>query len=186
MSLTRRALLTASVLTVLVGCATTPEPAPPAIPAPQRRIQPVVPETSAPGQPPQLRLQQERAVEALKIMTTWHTETDTTQTAADMHARAYFTQELADTIMAPERNGASGEFFAHPNSVSIPTIIPVEGTDSLSPGSVAFEVTWEWADAEGQTTPGASVRLYDLAMTNTPAGWKISDYTFEEYPRHSQ
>lgn len=186
MILTRRALLSTSLLTVLVGCATTPEQAPPPIPAPQTRTPPVVPETPESGQPPQLQLQQARAVEALKIMTTWHTETDTTQTAADMRARSYFTQELAATIVAPERNGASGEFFAHPNSVSIPTIIPVEGTDSLSPGSVAYEVSWEWSDTAGKTTPGASVRLYDLAMTNTPEGWKISDYTYEEYSRGSQ
>ena len=185
MILTRRALLSASLLTVLVGCATTPEPAPPPIPAPQRRTPPVVPETPESGQPPQVQ-QQERAVEALIIMTTWHTGTDTTQTAADLRARAYFTQELAATIVAPERNGASGEFFAHPNIVSIPTIIPVEGTDSNHPGLLSFEVTWEWVDAAGNSTPGESVRLYSLAMTNTPEGWKISDYTYEEYPRHSQ
>lgn len=119
-------------------------------------------------------------------MTTWHTGTDSTQTAADLRARSYFTQELAATIVAPERNGASGEFFAHPNSVSIPTVIPVEGTDSLSPRSVVFEVTWEWSDAAGKTTPGESVRLYSLAMTNTPEGWKISDYTYEDYPRRGQ
>lgn len=185
MILTRRVLLSASFLTVLVGCATTPEPAPPAIQTPQARTQPVLPETPEPGQQPQVQ-QQERAVEALKIMTTWHTGTDTTQTAADMRARSYFTQELADTIMAPERNGASGEWFAHPRSTSIPQVIAVEGTDSNHPGLLSFEVSWEWVDAAGNSTPGESVRLYSLAMTNTPEGWKISDYTYEEYPRHSQ
>lgn len=188
MILTRRALLSASLLTVLVGCATTPEQAPPPIPAPQRRTPPVVPEAPESGQPPQAQKQQQQelAVEALIIMTTWHTETDTTQTAADLRARAYFTQELAATIVAPERNGASGEFFAHPCSTSIPQVIAVEGTDSNHPGLLSFEVSWEWVDAAGNSTPGESVRLYSLAMTNTPEGWKISDYTYEEYPRRSQ
>lgn len=186
MILTRRALLSSSLLTMLVGCATTTEHAPPPIPAPQSRTQPVVPEAPAPGQPPQLQLQQDRAVEALKIMTTWHTETDTTQTAADLRAHSYFTQELAATIVAPERNGASGEFFAHPRSTSIPQVIAVEGTDSNHPGLLSYEVTWEWLDAAGNSTPSESVRLYSLAMTKTPEGWKISDYTYEEYPRHSQ
>lgn len=186
MILTRRALLSASVLTMLVGCANTPEQAPPPIPAPQPRTQPVLPEAPALGQPPQLQLQRDRAVEALIIMTTWHTETDTTQTAADMRARAYFTQELAASLVAPDRNGASGEFFAHPRSISIPQVIAVEGTDSHQPGVLSFEVSWEWLDAAGNSTPSESVRLYSLAMTNTPEGWKISDYTYEEYPRHSQ
>lgn len=128
---------------------------------------------------------QQLAIEALTIMTTWHTATDTTQTAADLRACSYFTEELAATIQAPERNGASGEFFAHPHSTSKPHILAVDGTDSLAPGSLAFEVTWAWVDQEGKTSPGDSVRLYNLAMTNTPAGWKISDYTYEEYPRRT-
>jgi hypothetical protein len=131
-----------------------------------------------------VRAQQQAASEALSIMTTWHTASDTTQTAADLRARPYFTDELAATITAPERNGASGEWFAHPHSVSIPNVIAVEGTDSLQTGLLAYEVTWEWEDAAGRSTPGASVRLYSLAMVNTPEGWKISDYTYEEYPRH--
>ncbi|NKG21836.1 hypothetical protein [Paeniglutamicibacter terrestris] len=118
-------------------------------------------------------------------MTTWHTESDSTQTAADLRARIYFTQELATMITAPERNGASGEWFAHPHSVSVPQVIAVEETDSLQPGLLAYEVTWEWMDTSGNTTPGTSVRLYTLAMTNTAEGWKISDYTYEEYSRHS-
>ena len=129
--------------------------------------------------------QQQAAIEALTLMTTWHTESDATQTSADLRARAHFTQELAATITAPARNGASGEWFAHPHSVSVPHILAVEGTDSLAPGSLAYEVTWDWVDAAGNTTPGASVRLYSLAMANTPQGWKISDYTYEEYSRHS-
>ncbi|OIH82823.1 hypothetical protein BLJ79_17895 [Arthrobacter sp. UCD-GKA] len=132
----------------------------------------------------QVPAQRQAALEALEIMTTWHTETDATQTEADLRARAYFTRDLAATITAPERNGAGGEWFAHPRSVSVPQVIDVEGTDSLQPGLLAFEVTWDWMDAAGNTTPGASVRLYSLAMANTPRGWKISDYTYEEYPRH--
>ncbi len=177
MSLTRRTLLTASVLTLLAGCAREPEaPSTPTLQETPRASIPVVPAPS----------QQERAIEALRTMTTRHTATDATQTAADLRARTYFTQELAATIVAPDRNGASGEFFAHPNSVSIPTVIPVEGTDSNHPGLLSYEVSWEWVDAAGNSTPGESVRLYSLAMTNTPEGWKISDYTYEEYPRHSQ
>lgn len=181
MSLTRRALLSMSLLTVLVGCASTPEQPPPTRSAPPPGIY------SLDAQTPELGQQhmRQRAIEALTIMTTWHTATDNTQTAADLRARSYFTEELAATVQAPERNGASGEFFAHPHSTSKPHILAVEGTDSLTPGSLAFEVTWEWIDQEGKTTPGDSVRLYNLAMTNTPAGWKISDYTYEEYLRRT-
>lgn len=187
MTFTRRALLSATTLAFLAGCAREPDPPPPGGPAPPSARQPPGTAMPAPGASssglPALA-QQQAAIEALVLMTTWHTDSDATQTAADLRARAYFTRELAATITAPERNGAGGEWFAHPHSVSVPQIIAVEGTDSLQPGLLAFEVTWDWVDAAGNTTPGASVRLYSLAMVNTPQGWKISDYTYEEYPRH--
>ena len=187
MNLTRRALLSATTLAFLAGCAREPDPPPPAGPAPPSARQPsgtAMPAPGASSSGPRVLAQQQAAIEALALMTTWHTDSDATQTAADLRARAYFTRELAATITAPERNGAGGEWFAHPHSVSVPQIIAVEGTDSLQPGLLAFEVTWDWVDAAGNTTPGASVRLYSLAMANTPEGWKISDYTYEEYPRH--
>ena len=187
MTLTRRALLTASTLAFLTGCAPKPDPTPPAGPAQPATQHPgtTVPAPGTTSTGPPVPVQQQAAFEALTLMTTWHTDSDATQTAADLRARAYFTRELAATITAPARNGASGEWFAHPHSVSVPDVLAVEGTDSLAPGSLAYEVTWDWVDAAGNTTSGASVRLYSLAMANTPQGWKISDYTYEEYPRHS-
>lgn len=187
MTITRRALLSASTLAFLAGCAPKPDPTPPAGPAQPATdrspgIEAPVPGTTSMGPP--VLAQQQAAIEALALMTTWYTDSDATQTSADLRARPYFTRELAATITAPERNGASGEWFAHPHSDSVPHILAVEGTDSLVPGSMAYEVTWDWVDAAGNTTPGASVRLYSLAMVNTPQGWKISDYTYEEYPRH--
>lgn len=188
MTFTRRALLSATTLAFLAGCALKPDPTPPAGPAQPATQQPsgtTVPAPGAYSTGPPVLAQQQVAIEALMLMTTWHTDSDATQTSADLRARGYFTQELAVTIAAPERNGASGEWFAHPHSVSVPHVLAVEGTDSLVPGSLAYEVTWDWVDAAGNTIPGASVRLYSLAMVNTPEGWKISDYTYEEYPRHS-
>ncbi|EMQ96814.1 hypothetical protein [Paeniglutamicibacter gangotriensis] len=188
MTITRRALLSATTLVFLAGCAPKPDPAPPAGPAQFATQQPPGTTVSAPGSTstgPPVPAQQQAAIEALTLMTTWHTDSDATQTSADLRARTYFTQELAATITAPARNGASGEWFDHPHSVSMPRVLAVEGTDSLVPGSLAYEVTWDWVDTAGKTTPGASVRLYSLAMANTPQGWKVSDYTYEEYPRHS-
>jgi hypothetical protein len=188
MNLTRRALLSASTLAFLAGCAPNPDPTPPTRPAPPSTQQSPGTTLPAPGTTstgPPVMAQQQAAIEALTLMTTWHTESDATRTSADLRARVHFTQELAATITAPGRNGASGEWFAHPHSVSVPHILAVEGTDSLAPGSLAYEVTWDWVDLAGNTTPGASVRLYSLAMAHTPQGWKISDYTYEEYSRHS-
>lgn len=181
MNLTRRTLVSTSLLTILVGCATQPESEPePRIPAPTENPPVnVVPATSPSPE------QEEVAVEALTIMTTWNTTTDATQTDGDLRARSYFTDELAASIIAPERNAASGEWFAHPDSVSIPQVIPVEATDSLSTGSLAYEVSWNWQDSAGTITSGEVVRLYNLAMINTEQGWKISDYTFEEFPCHT-
>lgn len=180
MNLTRRTFLGTSALTLLVGCAAQAKSEPDSsIPAPAENP----PQDATTANPPQSG-QQEVAVEALTIMTTWNTTTDITQTDGDLRARPYFTDELAASIIAPERNAASGEWFAHPDSVSIPQIIPVEATDSLSSGSLAYEVSWNWQDAAGTTTSGEAVRLYNLAMINTVQGWKISDYTFEEFPRH--
>lgn len=186
MTLTRRALLSTSALVFLAGCAREPD-SPSTGPAPSSTQQPPgtavpAPGATSPGLP--VLAQQQVAVEALTIMTTWHTDSDATQTSADLRARTLFTRELAATITAPARNGAGGEWFAHPHSVSAPQVIAVEGTDSLQPGLLAYEVTWDWVDSTGKATPGASVRLYSLAMANTPEGWKISDYTYEEYPRH--
>ena len=188
MNLTRRALLSASTLAFLAGCAPNPDPTPPTRPAPPSTQQPpgtTVPAPATTSTGPPVPAQQQAAIKALTLMTTWHTASDATQTSADLRARAYFTRELAAMFAAPARNGASGEWFAHPHSVSVPHILAVEGTDSLAAGSLAYEVTWDWVDEEGRTTPGASVRLYSLAMANTPQGWKISDYTYEEYSRHS-
>lgn len=188
MTITRRALLSSTALTFLVGC--SPKADPPPSSGPSQSPPGYLPGTealasSSPSPAPRGLAQQAVALKALRIMTTWHTESDSTQTAADLRARIYFTHELAATITAPERNGASGEWFAHPHSVSAPHILAVKGTDSLVPGTFAYEVTWDWVDAAGNTTPGTSVRLYNLAMTNTAEGWKISDYTYEEYSRHS-
>lgn len=188
MTITRRALLTSAALPLLVGCAPKDDSTPTSVlsqspPGYLPGTEALASSSPSPG--PMVSAQQAVAIQALRIMTTWHTDSDSTQTSADLRARIYFTQELAATITAPERNGASGEWFAHPHSVSVPQVIAVEETDSLQPGLLAYEVTWEWMDAAGNTTPGASVRLYNLAMTNTAEGWKISDYTYEEYSRHS-
>lgn len=188
MMITRRALLSSTAVAILVGCAPKVDPTPPSVPS--QSPPGYLPRTKAPAlgassTGPSVLAQQALAINALRIMTTWHTDADSTQTSADLRARIYFTHELAATITAPERNGASGEWFAHPHSVSVPQVIAVEGTDSLQPGLLAYEVTWEWMDTAGNTIPGTSVRLYNLAMTNTAEGWKISDYTYEEYPRHS-
>lgn len=186
MILTRRALLGATALTFLAGCASEPEPpTTPGMPSIPPASGTQVPDGGAPEAEGTHGAQERAAITALAVMTTWHTGTDDTQTAADLRARPYYTEELATSIRSPARNGAAGEWFAHPNSTSIPQVIQVQETDSVVPGSLAFEVTWDWSDAEGELAPGASVRLYNLAMANTPAGWKISDYTYEEYPRHS-
>lgn len=181
MTLTRRTLLGTSVLTVLVGCAAQPE----STPLEPSRTAPKVsaPSASATTQPNPG--QHEIAMEVLKVMTTWNTATDTTQTSGDLRARTYFTDDLAASIIAPERNAASGEWFAHAESISIPRIIAVEGTDSLPAGSLAYEVSWNWKDTTGNISPGDSVRLYNLAMLNTAQGWKVRDYTYEEFPRHN-
>ena len=180
MTLTRRTLLGTSILTVLVGCAAQPEAThlEPSSTAPRVSA----PSTGATAIPNQA--QHEIATEALEVMTTWNTATDTTQTSGDLRARTYFTDDLAASIIAPERNAASGEWFAHAESISIPRIIPVEGTDSLPAGSLAYEVSWNWKDTTGNISPGDSVRLYNLAMLNTTQGWKVSDYTYDEFPRH--
>jgi len=178
MILTRRALLGTPALVLLAGCASGPASSPQA-----STLDPVLGSPAPGSSGPPDSAQEQVAIEALKVMTTWHTDSDTTQTAADLRARPYFTDELAGSITAPARNGASGEWFAHPRSVSIPHVIALEATDSIAPGTLAYEVTWDWTDEADHATPGASIRLYSLTMASTPAGWKISDYTYEEYPR---
>lgn len=133
--------------------------------------------TFAPGQ------EEELALYATKIMTTWTPTNDDTQTAAELRARPLMTDEAANRIEEPERapGGADWRRARETNATSQPAVEISTGTEGEY---ITVLAQWQWIDDTGQTSwKPDEQRAYHFTFTEENGDLKIADYTYEVLQR---
>ena len=157
----------------------TPEPSP-------TQVQPEpAEETLDEGQDEDPLAADREAMEALgmevaEIMTTWDPNEDFNRTAAEMRARDLMTEELAESITAPERPATGAEWLdaAAAGATSQPTVKPNRGTSNEV---VSIEATWVWVTEDGDVISNPTERrLYFFNFdTGDDGELLVSDFNYD-------
>ena len=143
----------------------------------QDRDEPVTDESSTEEVP-----DEETALQAAEVMTTWKPAEDYNRTDAEIRAAEFMTEELANTIEAPQRPATGQEWTtaAEANATSHPTVEVNQYTDT-QPGTVSVFASWEWITESGETLPHEEQeRIYYFAFNDQG---QIHDYTYETVRR---
>ncbi len=123
---------------------------------------------------------EELGMEVAEIMTTWDPNEDFNQTAAEMRAGDLMTEELAESITAPERPTTGEEWLnaAEAGATSQPTATPNRATSNEV---VSIEVTWVWVTEDGDVISNPTERrLFFFNFEQDDDGeLLVSDYTYE-------
>ena len=118
------------------------------------------------------------ALTAAELMTTWTPAEDFNRTDAELRATHLMTEELANSITAPERPATGQEWLdaAEANATSQPTVEVNNYTDTEH-GTVSVFASWEWIAESGETLPNEEQeRIYYFAFNDQG---QIHDYTYE-------
>lgn len=124
-------------------------------------------------------------------LVTWDTGRDKTESAADVRAKPFMTEELAGRTVEPERNssqalwnqlqplGAKSEPF---NEGVIASEHPPEDTDTEAYRN--YRMVWDWIGSEGQTLtiPDNRARNVYISLVKVGEGWKVADYLTSDLP----
>ncbi len=143
----------------------------------QDRDEPVTDESSTEEVP-----DEETALQAAEVMTTWKPAEDYNRTDAELRASQLMTDELANSIEAPQRPATGQEWntAAEANATSHPTVEVNQYTDT-QPGTVSVFASWEWITESGETLPHEEQeRIYYFAFNDQG---QIHDYTYETVRR---
>lgn len=143
----------------------------------QDRDEPVTDESSTEEVP-----DEETALQAAEVMTTWKPAEDYNRTDAELRASQLMTEELANSIEAPQRPATGQEWntAAEANATSHPTVEVNQYTDT-QPGTVSVFASWEWITESGETLPHEEQeRIYYFAFNDQG---QIHDYTYETVRR---
>lgn len=123
---------------------------------------------------------EELGMEVAEIMTTWDPNEDFNRTAAEMRARDLMTEELADSITAPERPATGAEWLdaAEAGATSQPTATPNRATSNEV---VSIEVTWVWVNEAGDIIANPTERrLYFFNFEEDDDGeLLVSDFNYD-------
>jgi len=122
------------------------------------------------------------ALQAAEVMTTWKPAEDYNRTDAELRASQLMTDELANSIEAPQRPATGQEWTtaAEANATSHPTVEVNQYTDT-QPGTVSVFASWEWITESGETLPHEEQeRIYYFAFNDQG---QIHDYTYETVRR---
>lgn len=123
---------------------------------------------------------EELGMEVAEIMTTWDPNEDFNQTAAEMRAADFMTEELADSITAPERPTTGTEWLeaAEAGATSQPTVKPNRAT---SDEVVSIEATWVWVTEDGDVISNPTERrLFFFNFEEGDDGeLLVSDYSYD-------
>ncbi|MGL3808127.1 hypothetical protein ACSYDW_18775 [Paeniglutamicibacter sp. R2-26] len=179
----KQPMITAALLGITLSLAACnppdnePGPPPASTPTPTVTATPS-PSSGAPGEghasedPAKAAL----ALEAARIMTTWHPAKDFNRTDAEMRARKLMTAERAKEVIAPERPATGEEWLnaAAKKATSQPTA-KIESAHHEQ-DSIAVTATWQWVTAEGETGAGEGETTFFFTFTDK-APYKIRDYT---------
>lgn len=127
--------------------------------------------------------EEELAVDATEIMTTWTPREDTTQTAAELRARHLMTDETASRIQEPQRSPGGDDWrqARETNATSTPHVELAEGTET---GYVTVHARWRWVEGNGTNSWWPNERrAYHFTFTEENGELKIADYTYETLRR---
>jgi len=123
---------------------------------------------------------EELGMEVAEIMTTWDPNEDFNQTAAEMRAADLMTEELADSITAPERPTTGTEWLeaAEAGATSQPTVTPNRATSNEV---VSIEATWVWVTEDGDVISNPTERrLFFFNFAEDEDGeLLVSDYSYD-------
>lgn len=123
---------------------------------------------------------EELGMEVAEIMTTWDPNEDFNRTAAEMRARDLMTEELADSITAPERPATGSEWLdaAAAGATSQPTVKPNRATSNEV---VSIEATWVWVNEAGDIIANPTERrLYFFNFEEGDDGeLLVSDFNYD-------
>lgn len=123
---------------------------------------------------------EELGMEVAEIMTTWDPNEDFNRTAAEMRARDLMTEELAESITAPERPATGTEWLdaAEAGATSQPSASPNRATSNEV---VSIEVTWVWVNEAGDVISNPTDRrLYFFNFETTDDGeLLVSDFNYD-------
>jgi len=125
---------------------------------------------------------EDTALDAARIMTTWTPAEDFNRTAAEQRATHLMSEERAEQVVAPERptTGQAWTHAADHNATSIPQIVLNPHTETEQ-GSISVRATWEWETDQGDVLDNEpEQRIYYFTFTDDG---KIHDYTYETIRR---
>lgn len=123
--------------------------------------------------------EEELAIEAAEIMSTWHAAEDFNQTTAEFRARHLMTEERAAQIIEPERpaSGAVWNEAAQRDAVSEPSADIMAHTES---DYITVRVTWRWVAENYNPLTDDTVRNFYFTIDQDDDGDPIiHDYTWE-------
>ena len=124
---------------------------------------------------------EQTALEAARIMTTWTPAEDFNRTAAEQRAKHLMTKERAEEVIAPERptTGQAWNQAAEHNATSTPQVVLNPHTETEE-GIISVRATWHWENDSEETLPsGDEQRIYYFSFNDDG---KIHDYTYETVP----
>lgn len=127
--------------------------------------------------------EEEMALDATEIMTTWNPREDDTQTAAELRARHLMTEETASRIQEPQRSpgGEDWRKARDTHATSTPHVEISEGTET---GYVTVQARWRWVEGNGTNSWWPNERrAYHFTFTEENDELKIADYTYETLRR---
>ncbi len=172
----------AAALLVVAGIRIFTPPPPAAAPAPLPTIASTSPSgSSAPASatteaPPSS--QEEAAIKAATVMSTWNPAKDFNRTDSELRARTLMTQSRAEKVLAPQRPATGQDWLAAAaaKATSVPTVSLNRATEK---NITSVTTTWVWKTADGKILdlPAEQRTYYFQFTTTTPH--KISDYTYE-------
>lgn len=128
---------------------------------------------------PEPLTEEELAIEAAELMSTWHAAEDFNQTTAEFRARHLMTEERAAQIIEPERpaTGAVWNQAAERNAVSEPSADIMAHTES---DYITVRVTWRWVAENYNPLTDDTVRNFYFTIDQDDDGDPIiHDYTWE-------
>lgn len=126
---------------------------------------------------------EELALEATEIMVTWDPRVDFNQTEAEMRAGDLMTDELEDSITAPERPATGTEWLdaAEAGATSQPE---VEINRATSDEVISVMATWVWVTEDGDVVSNPEERrAYYFNFETVDGELLVSDYSYETLTR---
>jgi len=134
--------------------------------------------SDAASESPALNENEDTALEAAEIMTTWKPAEDKNRTAAELRASHLMTDDRADDIVEPDRP-APGKYWntaAEQQATSQPTVEINYATEAQE-NMVSVMATWAWVADDGQVLPNEKQqRVYYFHFNDDG---EIADYTYQ-------